>query len=206
MRFARALLLAVTALLGIAACADAKAAASVRVTVAPGSVAPGGQVNVQGSCGDGSATATVASPAFGSVTVTPSAGQLVATVTVAPSTPAGTYDIRLTCASGAQATTRLTVVAPTASAAPTVPGPDTGGGFLAGRGANDPGQSEDGRGGLSLWLALAAGCLLAAAAVAVRERKRPGPPVRPGRGRTGGPRPYGRARRNRTSGGRPLAG
>jgi hypothetical protein len=184
MRLARALLL-VAALLGVAACADAKAATSARVTVSPGTVAPAGQVQVQGSCGDNSNAATVSSSAFGSVTVTPSAGQLLATVTVAPSTPAGTFDVRLTCASGAQATTKLTVMS-TASAAPSVPGPDTGGGFLAGRGAPDT-PAEDGRGGLPMagWLAIGAGCLLAAAAVAVRLARRSGLAVRAGRARTG---------------------
>jgi hypothetical protein len=181
MRFARGLLLAAVALLGAVACADAKAATSVRVTVSPGSISPGGQVQVQGSCGDNSNTATVTSSAFGSVTVTPSAGQIVTKVTVPASTPAGTFDVRLTCATGAQATTKLTVLA-TSSAAPSVPGPDTGGGFLAdrdgdARGADGGADGADDRyAGLPPvgWLAIGAASLLAAAALLVRAQRQTG--------------------------------
>ena len=183
MRFVR-LLLAAATLLGATSCAEAAAnSAGVFVSVSPATVNAGAKTQVQGSCGENVNSATVSSTAFGSVTLAPVGGVLTATVTVAPKTPKGTYGVRLACPTGSQAMTTLTVLNSSASAGANAPGPNTGGGFLAGNEA--PADRTP-----VVWLALGLTCLLAAAAVAVRTQQQPWP--RRARGRPA--KPHGEPR------------
>jgi hypothetical protein len=164
-----AVALAVAALFAVTACTQPTAnAAGVWVRVSPTTVTAGYHTQVQASCGENANAATVSSPAFGSVTLQPVGGVLGATVPIPKNTPRGTYDVRLSCPTGSQATTTLTVlntVSGPGQPAPPVRGPDTGGGFLAN---NDAPVDR----GPMLWLAVGVGSLLAAAAVA-RRNKRP---------------------------------
>lgn len=172
-------LLAAAALSGAAGCADAVAnSASVWVSVSPATVNAGFQTQVTASCGENVNSATVSSTAFGSEDLRPTGGILSTTVTVVPNTAAGTYGVRLACPTGSQATTTLTVIGGGTKGA-SVPGPDTGGGFLAGQ-ADSGEQANSGEQGDQasapanrapvVWLGAGLGFLLAAAAVAVRNR------------------------------------
>jgi len=165
MRFVRVLLTA-AALLLATACADASAnSAGVWVRVSPTTITAGYQTQVQASCGENANAATVSSPAFGSHTLQPVAGVLSAKVTVPATTPKGTYDVRLACPTGSQATTTLTVLGTSINgqSAPAVRGPGTGGGFLAG--SDGPADRTP-----VIWLGLGLSCLIAAAAVALRAK------------------------------------
>lgn len=171
MRFVRILLTAVTLLLA-AACADASAnSAGVWVRVSPTTITAGYQTQIQASCGESANAATVSSPAFGSVTLQPVAGVLSAKVTVPANTPKGTYDVRLSCPTGSQATTTLTILGTTlhGETPPVIPGPGTGGGFLA----NEAGGAEAGGGGdgaPGVWVGVGVACLVAAGAITLRSK------------------------------------
>jgi hypothetical protein len=170
MRIVGVLLASATALIGATACSEAVAnQAGVWVTVTPASVPPGGSVAIRASCVDNSKAASVMSIAFGTVTVQPVNGLLSAQALVPPAKEKGNYDVRLSCPSGSQANSTITVVngtaAPTTAAATL--GPHTGGGFLAnGR----PGEPAD-RGPL-VWLGIGLSSLIAAAVVTVRSKLR----------------------------------
>jgi hypothetical protein len=137
-------------------------------------VTAGYRTQIQASCGENANSATVSSPAFGSVTLQPVAGVLSTQVTVPATTPKGTYDVRLACPTGSQATTTLTVLGTTlhGQTPPAVPGPGTGGGFLARSGEHTDRTPF-------VWLGVGLSCLVAAVA-ATRWRKRPvaaAPPI-----------------------------
>jgi hypothetical protein len=164
-------LVAAAALSGVAGCADAVAnSASVWVSVSPATVSAGAQTQVTASCGENVNEATVSSIAFGSHTLQPVGGVLATTATISPETAPGTYGVRLACATGSQATTTLTVIGGSTSPSAKVPGPNTGGGFLA----NNPDQaalSSSSADRTSLvWLGVGLGSLIAAALVAMRTR------------------------------------
>ena len=139
------------------------------VEVSPNVVGPGSRVAVRASCTDKSTSATVTSPAFGTITVVqvnPSSPLLSADATVANTVQPSTFPVTVTCLGGATATTKLIVaMSATATAQPTV-GPNTGGGFLGGR--------EDGVNPALPWLAGSAATLVLAAtlgAASVRRRR-----------------------------------
>jgi hypothetical protein len=148
--------------------ANSGQAAGVSVEVSPNPVSAGSRIAVRATCSDKSTSATVTSPAFGTITVVQSntsstllIGQTVVASTVQP----GTFNVTVTCLGGGSATSRLTVVK-SASGQPTV-GPHTGGGFLGGGG-------DDANPALP-WLAASAAALAIAAtlaAVSVRRRRR----------------------------------
>jgi hypothetical protein len=161
---------------GTSACgavSSAKASNSVQsvgvsVEVSPNRTSPGLQVAVRANCSDKSPSATVTSPAFGTITLArsnASSALLMAQVVIPNTVQPGTFDVTVTCHGGATATTKLTVVV-NASAQPTV-GPHTGGGFLNGR--------DDGSTTSAPWLAASAATLLLAgslSAVSIRRRRR----------------------------------
>jgi hypothetical protein len=192
MRFARVLLATVT-LFSVSACADAVAStAGVWIEVNPATVTAGFQVSIRASCNDNTNPATVKSNAFGTVTVHPVNGLLLAEVMVASDTPEGVYDVRMTCPSGSRANTNLTVRNTSVVQKQPTLGPDTGGGFLAG-GGDSPDRSP------YVWLGVGLTSLLAAAAMTVRTKRQgrrptvatgqtvaPGPAIAPGRS-DGGP-------------------
>jgi hypothetical protein len=162
----------VAALSGAAGCADAVAnSAGIFVQVNPATVNAGAQTQVTASCGDNVNAATVSSTAFGSQTLQPVGGVLTTTATVTPETAPGTYGVRLACPTGSQATTTLTVIGG-GTPASQAPGPGTGGGFLADH--DDPGGQASAPADRTplVWLGAGLGCLLAAAAVAVRAQRR----------------------------------
>jgi hypothetical protein len=167
MRSVRALLATAVALVagfGLTACTRAAAnTAGVWVQVSPSTIQPGSAVGIRASCGDDQNPATVTSPAFDTVTITPVNGILTATTQVPASTAPGTFDVRLLCETGSKATTTLTVLKTAAAPPPPAMGPHTGGGFLAGGGAS----------GLSVpWLAVGAVAFAAAITVGVRSHRR----------------------------------
>ncbi len=136
MRSVRVLLGALALLASASACgvASAKEATSTTVTgawiqVSPGSVTAGSSVVLRANCLDNTTSATVSSAAFGAVTLAAQRSTLTGQVTVPSRTRSGTYDVKLTCRSGATATTTLSVLG--AGTAPATVGPHTGGGFLA---------------------------------------------------------------------------
>jgi hypothetical protein len=195
MRFVRVLVLAGVALVSASACANATAMASnkagVWVTVSPGTVNAGSQLQVKASCDGGSTSATVTSSAFGSLTLQSSttgnatAASLTGTTTVPANTAKGTYDVRMTCSSGSKATTTVIVSNGTSGGAGNVPGPNTGGGYLANNDqptsgltalAHDPAAR-----GPVLWLGLAVLCLVAATLLGLRHRASRFPPSPSGR-------------------------
>jgi hypothetical protein len=111
-------------------------AAAVFVQVSPSSIMPGNQVTVRANCADSANTATVKSGAFDQVvTLHPVDTSLEAAVNVPATTVPGIYSVNLTCASGSQASTNLTVLgsssSTTAGTGSVGEGPHTGGGFLA---------------------------------------------------------------------------
>jgi hypothetical protein len=161
MRFVR-LLLTAAALLGATACAEAVAnAAGVWVSVSPATVNAGAQTRIQASCGENVNSATVSSVVFGSETLQPVAGVLTTTVTVPANTHEGTYGVRLACPTGSQAMTTLTVLGAGKSSAGAIPGPGTGGGFLASNEAPVDWSPV-------VWLGVGLSLLVTSAVVAVR--------------------------------------
>ncbi|MBX6749609.1 MAG: hypothetical protein IRY85_08030 [Micromonosporaceae bacterium] len=172
-------LVTVAALSGVAGCADAVAnSASVWVSVSPATVSAGAQTQVTASCGENVNEATVSSIAFGSRTLQPVGGVLATTATISPETAPGTYGVRLACKTGSQATTTLTVIGGTASPSAKVPGPNTGGGFLARnpeQGGN-PDQAEQASAPADrtplVWLGVGLGFLMAGALVAMRSKQK----------------------------------
>lgn len=164
-------LLTAAALSGVAGCAEAVAnSQSISVQANPTTVIAGGTTQITANCGENVTSATVSSTAFGSQTLHATSGALSATVIVVSSTPSGKFGVRLACPNGSQATAEITVVG--ASPGASQPGPDTGGGFLAGddSAAGEAGAPAD-RTPL-VWLGVGLGSLLAAAAVAVRSHQR----------------------------------
>lgn len=179
-------LVTAAALSGVAGCADAVAnSASVWVSVSPATVNAGAQTQVTASCGENVNEATVSSIAFGSRTLQPVGGVLATTVTVSPETAPGTYGVRLACATGSQATTTLTVIGGGGSPSAKVPGPDTGGGFLA----RNPDQATPASSPADrtpvVWLSVGLGFLVAGALVALRTRMTATVRSRPHSGRDG---------------------
>jgi len=164
-----AALVTAAALSGVAGCADAVAnSAGVWVSVSPATVNAGAQTQVTASCGENVNEATVSSIAFGSHTLQPVGGVLATTVTVSPETAPGTYGVRLACATGSQAMTTLTVIGGTPSSK--VPGPNTGGGFLA-RNPDQAALPDTPADRTPLvWLGVGLGFLTAGALVAMRTR------------------------------------
>ena len=174
MRFAGVLLATAAVMCSGAACTDAAAnSAGVWVTVSPGTVDAGSQVSIKANCSDNLNPATVKSTAFGEVTLQP-AGQpagdvLMGQVTVPPDTPKATYNVRLSCSTGSNASTTLTVlntvtVTPRPTTRATL-GPNTGGGFLA----NGSGPADRSP---FVWLGIGLILLVAAAAMTMRTRGR----------------------------------
>ena len=164
MRFVR-MLLALAGLFAIAACSPSTTnAAGVWVRLSPATVTAGFQTQIRASCGENANAATVSSPVFGSVTLQPVGGVLSATVTVPANTPKGTFDVRLNCATGSQATTTLTVLNGNQQARG-MHGPNTGGGFLANGGVERPDRGQ------WIWLGVGVSCLIAAVAVRRRARR-----------------------------------
>jgi hypothetical protein len=166
-------LVTVAALTGVAGCADAVAnSAGVWVSVSPATVSAGAQTQVTASCGENVNKATVSSIAFGSHTLQPVGGVLATTATISPETAPGTYGVRLACATGSQATTTLTVIGGSTSQSGNVPGPNTGGGFLA-RNPDQAGLSNAPADRTALvWLGVGLGFLTAGALVAARTKQR----------------------------------
>lgn len=172
MRFVR-VLITVAMLVLAAGCADAAAnSAGVWVRVSPTTVSAGYHTQIQASCGESANSATVSSPAFGSVTLQPVAGVLSAKVMIPANTPKGTYDVRLACPTGSQATTTLTVLGTTlhGETPPVVPGPGTGGGFLAGRDDAAGGDETGGSGSPWVWFGVGMACLVAAGAITLKSK------------------------------------
>jgi hypothetical protein len=162
----------VAAVAAATACGAARASASgVWVEVSPSSITAGFQVGVRADCGDNSNAATVTSKAFGTVTVQPLNSILQAEAHVPENTPAGGFDVTLTCKTGSTATTTLWVVNKGGGKSM---GPHTGGGYLA----HGPRRGlADELTGPRLWLAGGVGALGVSAvigAVSVRRRRRRG--------------------------------
>lgn len=176
MRFYRALLgiVGLIAIGGTSACASMTAAKAVKaaqttgasVEVSPNTAAAGVQIAVRANCVDNSNSANITSTAFGTVAAQPSgtsSALLVAQVIVPTTVAPGIFDVTATCSSGATASTKLTVIVATGTTAfaPALPptlGPNTGGGFTAGRGQNSNGAAQ--------WLAGGAASLALAVAFA----------------------------------------
>jgi hypothetical protein len=104
---------------------------TVFIEVNPSTILAGNQVTLRASCGANVDSARATSLAFGTVTLTGENGFLIGTATIPIDKRPSTYIVRLTCASGSTATTKLWVIS--ASSTPTR-GPNTGGGYLAHRG------------------------------------------------------------------------
>jgi hypothetical protein len=105
-------------------------AAAVFVETNPSTVPAGDEIGLRASCDDNLTAATVASDAFGRVTVSPRYGFLTATVRVPARTKADDYRVRLSCPGGESATSTLHVIARDRPSR----GPATGGGGTAGGG------------------------------------------------------------------------
>jgi hypothetical protein len=178
MRFDQALLgiVGLLAIGGASACGPVAAAkavdavnvSGVSVEVSPSQVAAGSRVAVRANCTDSSDTATITSPILGTLTAqrpNTSSTLLVVEVDIPGVAAPGTFEVTMTCRSGATASTRLTIVGAGPADKPTV-GPHTGGGFLAGREDSDRATP---------WLASSAAALTLSAALAaasVRRRRR----------------------------------
>ena len=192
MRLHRVLLAAAT-LFGVSGCADAVAnTAGVWLEVNPATVTAGFQVTIRASCNDNTNPVTVKSNAFDTATVQPVNGLLQARVTVAPDTPKGSYDVRMTCPNGSRANTTLTVLNTAPAQKPAQKqatlGPNTGGGFLADGGSGSPDRSP------FVWLGLGLTSLIVAAVMSVRVKRRNkrrtvslGQPAAPGHADAPGP-------------------
>lgn len=123
-----------------AGCAELREASQAQpwVEVSPSTAAAGARVAVRGNCVKNDEAATVRSPAFGTVTVTPEHNFLEGETTIPPTTRAGKYEVKLICPDGKEARTELTVMGPTTTPTSTrtrgenqpTEGPDTGGGYL----------------------------------------------------------------------------
>ncbi len=161
----------VAALAGASACNAAQAnAAGVWVEVSPSSITAGYSVAIRASCGDNSNSATVSSPAFGSISVEPLNSQLQAEVSVPQRTAEGSYDVTLTCRTGSSATTRLWVINKAAGRGTL--GPRTGGGFLARHDdGSDPSTTGSGKTALLSGVALTLAVGSVGAVSVVRRRR-----------------------------------
>lgn len=162
------------ALSGGAGCAEAVASSdAISVTVSPETVNAGSQTTVTANCGASVSSATVSSTVFGSLTLQSAGGVLSATAIIPANAPSGKFGVRLACPTGNQATTTITIKG--ASPGASQPGPNTGGGFLAGNvddeRADPPGSEPADRTPL-VWVGAGVGFLLAAAAAAVRAKQR----------------------------------
>ncbi len=164
---------------GTSACgavSEAKAAnhdqvGAASVEVSPNRANPGQTLTVRARCNDNSTTASVSSPAFGTITASSSgtsSALLVAVVNLSPTLQPGTFNVTATCQNGAMATTKLVIVSP-AGAQPTV-GPHTGGGALAGAVSESNGAAP--------WLIGSAATLALAGVAGVVSRRRQTPSTR----------------------------
>ena len=156
----------------------------VFVQVTPTNMPPGSSVQIRASCTDNSSSATVTSPAFGTVTVLPTNNVLFAEVTIPASTNPGRFDVTVTCRNGATATTSITVTVTNATPTP-VPtqatmGPNTGGGYLARHGGAGTGPSawSSLTSGPMSWFGVALFALLAAAAIGLMSHRKSRAPAR----------------------------
>ncbi|MEV4619670.1 hypothetical protein AB0J74_13285 [Asanoa sp. NPDC049573] len=122
--------------------------------------APGGGAPDQAGAGHRPPEATVTSKAFGEVPLISEWGFLVGDAIVPPDTRQGDYDVKLSCANGKSASTKLKVIG---NVRPTY-GPHTGGGGLAG--------SDSDGGMVTLAGGLATVVAGAGLAVALRRRRR----------------------------------
>src|SRR3954463_10534506 len=86
-------------------------AAAIFVETNPSTVPAGDEVGLRASCDDNLKSATVNSALFGTVTVNPQYGFLVATARVPSGTRPGDYQVDLRCPDDKTATTKLHVVA-----------------------------------------------------------------------------------------------
>jgi hypothetical protein len=143
---------------------------AVFVQVNPTMANAGSQVQITASCGENVSSATVSSTAFGSETMQVTNGTLSASVTIPANAPGGQIGVRLACPTGNQATTTITIVG--ASPAASVPGPNTGGGFLAGNEDTTEVASEPADRTPLVWMSVGLASLVAAGVVAVRTKQR----------------------------------
>jgi hypothetical protein len=118
----------IVSLLALAACVPANASGTSVLILSPSSIRAGFQIEVNATCVDNLNSAVVTSRAFGSITLQPDHGLLMAEVTIPANTVSGTYTVNLACASGGRSTSQLTVL----NGAHPNPhhGPDTGGGEM----------------------------------------------------------------------------
>jgi hypothetical protein len=128
MRWLRICLVSFVSVLALAACIPANASGATVLIVSPGSIRAGFQIEVNATCSDMLNPAYVTSPAFGSITLEPDHGLLMADVTVPSDTPSGTYTVSLNCASGGHSSAKLTVL--DGSHPNPHHGPETGGGEM----------------------------------------------------------------------------
>lgn len=110
MRWVRICLVSFVAVLGLSACVAANASGASVLIVSPASIRPGFAIELRATCADNVNPAFVSSRAFGSVTLRPNHGVLMATVIVPSDTAAGTYNVSLSCASGGRSSATLTVL------------------------------------------------------------------------------------------------
>lgn len=128
MRWLRICFASVVSLLALAACIPANASGASVLILSPSSIRAGFQIEVQATCVDNLNSAVVSSRVFGSITLLPDHGLLMAEVTIPSNTVSGTYTVSLVCASGGRSSSQLTVL----NGAHPNPhhGPDTGGGQM----------------------------------------------------------------------------
>jgi hypothetical protein len=156
----------------------------VFVQVTPTSMPAGSSIQIRASCTDNSSSATVTSPAFGTITVLPTNNVLFAEVTIPASTTPGRFDVTVTCRNGATASTTITVTVSNATPTPTptraTMGPNTGGGFLARHGSAGTGPSvwSNLTAGPMAWFGIALFALLSAAAIGLTAHRKSRAPVR----------------------------
>jgi hypothetical protein len=128
MRWLRICLASFICVLGLAACVPANASGATLLIVSPGSIRAGFQIDVRATCSDMLNPAYVSSRVFGSLTLEPDHGLLMAEVTVPTDTETGTYTVSLRCASGGTSSATLTVLNGTHPNPHH--GPETGGGEM----------------------------------------------------------------------------
>jgi len=129
MRWIRTCFAAIASVLLLSACIPANASGATVLIVSPGSIRAGFQVSVSATCADNLNPGFVTSSAFGSITLEPDHGLLMADVTIPSNTDSGTYNVNLSCASGGHSSAKLTVLNgahPNGNR-----GPETGGGEMA---------------------------------------------------------------------------
>jgi hypothetical protein len=128
-----AALMAVGAALFAPATASAAAPtpAEVFIEVIPSTVEAGGRISLRASCPSNNESATARSDAFGTATLEPQYGFLVANVTIAATRDARSYPVQMTCPTEQTATATLHVV----RAGQPTQGPATGFGGMAGGGS-----------------------------------------------------------------------